>query len=268
LVRVTLGAIACDGMISRMKKLKCSEKIAVVTGGDSGIGKAIALALAGEGATLSIWGRSAERGEKVVAGIETAGGEAMFVSVDVSNADQVKVAYEKTIKQFGRVDILVNNAAVAQAKSIESLTQEDWDWIMAVNARGTFLCSQVIMGRMKEAKAGKIINIASGAGKYGSNAAGAHYAASKAAIICFTKCLARELAPYQINVNAISPGPIMTDLLEEVTKGDMQEFLSMIPLRRIGLPEDVSPVAVLLASDDSKFITGEIIDVNGGLFMD
>jgi 3-oxoacyl-[acyl-carrier protein] reductase len=251
-----------------MRRLKCYGKVAVVTGGGSGIGKAIALALAEEGALVSIWGRSVERGERVVSEIERYGGKAIFAKADVSNAAQVRGAYEDTIRRLGRVDVLVNNAAVAQAKAIEDLTPQDWDWIMAVNAKGTFLCSQVIMGQMKQAKSGKIINIASGAGKYGSNAAGAHYAASKAAIICFTKCLARELAPYQINVNAISPGPIMTDLLDEITKGDMQEFLSMIPLRRIGRPEEVAPVAVLLASDDANFITGEIIDVNGGLLMD
>lgn len=250
------------------KNMKCTQRVAIVTGGGRGIGKAIALALAEQGALISIWGRSPERNNQVVEQIQQSGGRAMSVQVDVSNFSQVSTAVEKVLETFGKIDILINNAAVAQAISIEEISEEDWDRVMAVNARGTFFCCKAVMGHMKRQRYGKIINIGSGAGKYGSNAAGAHYAASKAAVLCFTKCLARELAGCGINVNSISPGPIATDLLETLSGGDMNAFLATVPLGRIGSPEEITPVAVLLASDDSSFITGENIDINGGVLMD
>lgn len=255
-------------MRNMVKSKKCLEKVAIVTGGGRGIGKAFVLALAEQGAWVSVWGRSLEPCNQVVEEIRQAGGRAMAVQVDVSDSSQVKGAVDTVLTEFGKIDILINNAGIARAVPIEEISGDDWDRVMAVNARGTFLCCKAVMNHMKQRGYGKIINIGSGAGKYGSNAAGAHYAASKAAVICFTRCLARELAPYGINVNSISPGPVMTDLLETLSGGDMNGFLATVPLGRIGSPEEVAPVAVLLASDDSSYMTGENIDVNGGVLMD
>jgi 3-oxoacyl-[acyl-carrier protein] reductase len=166
------------------------------------------------------------------------------------------------------IDILINSAGICQVASIEETSAADWDRVLGVNLKGTFLCCRAVMGVMKRQRSGRIINLGSVAGKVGGISVGAHYSASKAAVMCFTKSLARELAPHGINVNAIAPGVIESDMTRGITGGDWTHYLSTIPLGRIGRADEVGRVAVFLAGGDSDYLTGEIIDVNGGQFMD
>lgn len=249
--------------------MKCMDKVSIVTGAGAGIGEAIALALAGEGAHVSAWDLDGNRAEKVASKIREIGRKSLAIQMDVANAQQVNTSVERVLREYGRIDILVNNAGICQTiSSIEKIEEKDWDQILAVNLKGTFLCSRAVMGIMKGQKSGKIINMGSLGGKVGGIAVGAHYAASKAAVMCFTKSLAKELAPYGVHVNAISPGIIETDMTRMITGGDWRGFLATIPLGRIGRVEEVAKVAVFLASDDASYLTGEIIDVNGGILMD
>jgi 3-oxoacyl-[acyl-carrier protein] reductase len=171
-------------------------------------------------------------------------------------------------KRFGRVDILVNNAGIFKVTPIVDITAEEWDRIMAVNLRGTFLMCREAFRMMREQKAGKIINIASTAGKTGGVNAGAHYAASKAAVICLTKSLANQAAPYRINVNAVSPGPTETDLTAAWGEATNAALAASIPWKEYARPQDVADAVVFLASAKARYITGEILDVNGGMVMD
>ncbi len=248
--------------------MRCKDKIAIVTGGGSGIGRAIALALAGEGAVVNVWDVNEEGMKECVAAIGDTSGEPFYDRVDVSDGEQVKKAAGGVLHRHGHIDILVNNAGICVATPIDSISVEEWDRVMAVNLRGTFLCSQAVMGTMKEQRSGKIINFGSIAGKVGGIVAGAHYSASKAAIMCFTKSLARELAPYGVNVNGVAPGVVATDMSRMLSGGDYSGYLSAIPLGRIGTPEETARVVVFLASDDAGYLAGEIIDVNGGQLMD
>ena len=248
--------------------LKCEGKTAVVTGGGSGLGRAIALAFAREGAMVAVWDIKAEQAMAVSGTIESMGQTSQAQAVDVSTGAQVESAVAKIMDSWGHIDILVNNAGICQVASIENISEDDWDRIMAVNLKGTFLCSRAVMGAMKKQKTGKIINMGSVAGKIGGIATGAHYSASKAGVMCFTKSLARELAPYGINVNGIAPGVIETEMTRTITGGNWDAYLSSIPFGRIGTEDDVARVALFLASEDSSYLTGEIIDVNGGQFMD
>ena len=169
---------------------------------------------------------------------------------------------------MGRIDILVNNAGVMRPASVEDTTEEEWERIMNVNLKGTFICSKAVMEVMKKQKYGKIVNIASASGKIGGVATGPHYSASKAGIICFTKTLARELAPYGINVNCVAPGPIDTPMFQLFSKETRESIIKRIPLGRIGEPRDVAEAVLFLVSDAAKYITGETLDVNGGFLMD
>lgn len=188
--------------------------------------------------------------------------------MDVSDGSEVEFAINKVLAAWGRIDILVNNAGICRVASIEDTTEADWDLVMAVNLKGTFLCSRAVMKVMKKQKSGKIINFGSVSGKVGGIAAGAHYSASKAGVMCFTKSLARELAPFGINVNGIAPGVIETDMTRSITGGDWDKYISTIPLGRIGTQEEVAKLALFLASEDADYLTGEIVDINGGQFMD
>jgi 3-oxoacyl-[acyl-carrier protein] reductase len=247
---------------------RCSGRVAIVTGGARGIGRAIALTLADEGARVALWDLNAELAQKVAAEIRSGAGEAAAAAVDVSDPAAVRAAVDAVLSLWGRIDILVNNAGIAQVKPIEQISEAEWDRIMAVNLKGTFLCSQAVMSVMKQQHSGKIINLGSVAGKIGGITVGAHYSASKAAVMCFTKSLARELAGYGVNVNALAPGVIETDMTHDITGGDWSTYLAGIPMGRVGTIDEVARVALFLASEDASYLTGEIIDVNGGQFMD
>jgi 3-oxoacyl-[acyl-carrier protein] reductase len=244
------------------------DQVAIVTGGGTGIGRAIAEALATEGAHVSIWDVNETLARAVAEAIRSRGGAASHATVDISASALVRAAVEQVSGTHGQIDILVNNAGVCRVAPIAAITESDWDFVLAVNLKGTFLCSQAVMEVMKRQRRGKIINMGSVAGKVGGIAAGAHYSASKAGVMCFTKSLARELAPYGVNVNAIAPGVIATDMTQTITGGDWEKYLCTIPLGRVGSVQDVAQVAVFLSSERAGYITGEIIDVNGGQLMD
>lgn len=249
--------------------MKFQGKVSIVTGGGAGIGEAIALALAREGAHVAIWDLDGNRAERVSSTIQKMGHKSIAIRMSVANAQEVNASVQTVLREYERIDILINNAGICQVvPSIEEIKEEDWDRVLAVNLKGVFLCSRAVMGIMKKQKAGKIINLGSLAGKVGGIATGAHYAASKAAVMCFTKSLAKELGPYGVHVNAIAPGVIETDMTHMITGGDWRAFLATIPLGRIGVVDEVAKVALFLASDEASYLTGEIIDVNGGQFMD
>ena len=244
------------------------NKVSIVTGGAQGLGKAIALELARKGSHLVVGDVNLEAAQRVTEEVHALGRRALALRVDVSKATDVNEMADRVVKEFGRIDILVNNAGICQVISIEEMTEEDWDRVMNVNLKGVFLSSRAVMGVMKKQRSGRIVNMGSVAGKVGGIATGANYSVSKAGVICFTKALARELAPYGVTVNAVAPGVIETDMTRGITQGDFTDYLKAIPLGTIGSAEDVSHAVAFLVSDEARYITGEILDVNGGMLMD
>jgi 3-oxoacyl-[acyl-carrier protein] reductase len=241
-------------------------RVAVVTGGGRGIGRAICLALAREGATVVVADVDREGARKTRAMIGVR--RALAVETDVSAEPSVRALYAEVLRRFGRLDILVNNAGICHRVPILEIEAADWDRTLAVNLRGTFLMSREAFRIMKRRRRGRIVSIASAAGKIGGVAAGAHYAASKAGVIGFTKSLALQAAPYRINVNAVCPGPMATEMTDAWGAKTNRAFARMIPWKEYGRPEDVAEAVVFLVSDRARYITGEILDVNGGLVMD
>jgi 3-oxoacyl-[acyl-carrier protein] reductase len=248
--------------------MKLQNEVAIVTGGGAGIGKAIALAMAQEGANVAIWDVNETLAEEAAAAARKTGQKSLAMNIDVSQSGEVSNGIQKVVKEWEKIDILVNNAGICEVTPVDQIEEKEWDRMFAVNVKGVFLCSKAVMGFMMKQKSGKIINLGSLAGKVGGIAAGAHYAATKAAVICFTKSLAKFLGPHGVRVNALAPGVIETDMTRMITGGDWRNFLATIPLGRIGDVKEVAKVAVFLASDDSSYLTGEIIDINGGQFMD
>ncbi len=258
------------------------KKIAIVTGGGTGLGKQMAIALAKAGADLVITSRKVENCEKVASLIRHLGNEAIAIKMDVTKPQQVKQMVRQVIDKFGHIDILVNNVGIAKPSPIIDTTLGDWNQVFAVNITGMFLCCKVVGKYMIKRRKGKIINIASQYGVVGIDPrpymkhpqepwGHIAYSSSKGAVVNFTRDLAVNWARYGINVNAITPGPIQTNMT--TSKGYGKDTLkkaaaTAIPLRRPGRPEDVAKAVLFLASDMSDYITGEILDVNGGLLMD
>jgi 3-oxoacyl-[acyl-carrier protein] reductase len=244
-------------------------RVALVTGAGRGIGKAIALAFAGEKAHVVINDICPkDELEKVAGDISALGVQSMAIQADVTQSDQVKEMIGQIEETFGRLDILVNNAGIIRRGTIETVTEEDWDQVIRVNLKGTFNCSKAVVAIMKRQRMGKIINVSSVAGKTGDITSAPGYGPSKAAIDALTKTLARELAPYGINVNAVAPHAIETEMSAQWSEEKRKSIIEAIPLKRLGTPEDVAQAVLFLASDNATFITGEILDVNGGFFMD
>jgi len=243
-------------------------RIAVVTGGARGIGKAICETLAREGASVAVCDVDYKTAEKTAEEIKASGFSAFSFALDVSSAKNVDEVFSEIIGKYGKVDILVNNAGICYYVPIEKITEEEWDKVLAVNLKGTFLCSKAVMHSMMAQRWGKIVNISSVAAKIGGILAGAHYSASKAGVICLTKSFALRLAPYNINVNAICPGQIRTRMTDIWTEEEKKKFIEKIPLGHFGEPQDIAEAVLFLVSERAKFITGEILDVNGGIFMD
>ncbi|GAB4271532.1 3-oxoacyl-[acyl-carrier-protein] reductase [Thermincola ferriacetica] len=242
------------------------DKIAIVTGGSRGIGKAICEALARQGARVVIFDVNAAELQNCVSELKAAGFDAEGYEVNVSQADKVEEAVAGVINNLGRIDILVNNAGITRDTLLMRMKEEDWDAVLAVNLKGVFNCTKAVSRSMMKQRGGVIINISSVVGLMG-NAGQANYAASKAGIIGFTKSVARELASRGVRANAIAPGFIvtqMTDVLSDEIKGELQK---QIPLGRLGQPEDVANLVVFLASDNASYITGQTIAVDGGMVM-
>lgn len=242
------------------------DRVAVVTGAGRGIGREIALAFAREGAKLAINSMHEETINPVAEEIQKLGGEALPLVIDVSREEDVERYVEEVYKKFGRADILVNNAGVNRDNFFLRLKADDWDTVIAVNLRGTFLCTRHFSRRMMRAKWGRIINMASVAGEAG-NMGQANYSAAKAGVIGLTKSCAKELARYGITVNAVSPGLIETDMLAGMEQTVLEDLKKNIPVGRIGSPADVAAAALFLASDAASYITGQVIRVDGGLYM-
>ncbi|MBA3063914.1 3-oxoacyl-ACP reductase FabG [Candidatus Woesearchaeota archaeon] len=245
--------------------MNLKNKVAIVTGSRRGIGKAIALALAKAGANVVVSDINIDDCNKVVEEIKDINGNALAVKADVSNPEDVSKMINLTTEKFGKVDILVNNAGIYMQKSLTDVTEQDFDRILDINLKGVFLCSKAAVPEMIKQGKGKIINIASIAGQVGFANSSA-YCASKGGIINMTRELALELGQYKINVNAIGPGvietPMTKDLLED--KATKETLLANIPLNRIGKPEDIANAALFLASDNSDYITGITLFVDGG----
>lgn len=245
------------------------RRVALVTGAGRGIGKAIALAFAGEKAHVVINDICPkDELEKLAGDISALGVQSMAIQADVTQSDQVKEMIGQIEETFGRLDILVNNAGIIRRGTIETVTEEDWDQVIRVNLKGTFNCSKAVVAIMKRQRMGKIINVSSVAGKTGDITSAPGYGPSKAAIDALTKTLARELAPYGINVNAVAPHAIETEMSAQWSEEKRKSIIEAIPLKRLGKPEDVAEAVLFLASDKANFITGEILDINGGFFMD
>lgn len=243
-------------------------KVAIITGARRGMGRTHALALAKAGAKVVVADISQEDCEKVVQEIKKAGGEALAIKCDVSQKAEVEMMVKKAIEKWGRLDILVNNAGILQFKPFLELTEEDWDKVLDVNLKGYFFCAQAAAKEMVKQKSGVIINIASIAmGQVGVGFPTlASYGASKGGIVALTETIALELAPFNIRVNAIAPGAIDTPMAES-TKTDlktMEGTLARIPLHRLGRPEEVSNLVLFLASDESSYMTGSVVVIDGG----
>ncbi|MEA5469233.1 3-oxoacyl-[acyl-carrier-protein] reductase [Spirulina sp. 06S082] len=241
------------------------EKVAIVTGASRGIGRAIALALAAEGAKVAVnYARSRHSADEVVAEITAAGGEAIALQGDVSQPDQVENLIGETKSKFGRIDVLVNNAGITRDTLLLRMKLEDWQAVIDLNLTGVFLCSKAVSKLMLKQRSGRIINIASVAGQMGNPGQG-NYSAAKAGVIGFTKTIAKEMASRGVTVNAVAPGFIETDMTNDL-KAD--EILKYIPLGRYGQPEEIAGMVRFLAADPAAaYITGQVFNVDGGMVM-
>ena len=245
--------------------MRLANKVAIVTGGARGIGQAIALHLAKAGAHVAIC--DVQPGTETVARIEELGRTALALKVDITRESQVKEAVEQIMAKWGKIDILVNNAGVTRDGLLLRMKESDWDVVLDVNLKGAFLFSQAVLRPMLKQRQGRIINIASVVGLMG-NPGQTNYAASKAGLIGFSKSLAREVASRGVTVNCIAPGFIISDMTEVLTEDQKKALMNQVPMGDIGLPEDVASVAVFLASQDARYVTGQTVNVDGGLVMD
>lgn len=254
-----------------MDNQELKGRVAIVTGASSGIGRATAVALAERGAAVAInfWRNEAgaEEGRRIV---EEKGGRALLVRADVSTSDGAKLLVAAVRAELGPVNILVNNAGdIIERRALRDYTVELWDRVMDLNFKSVFLCSRAVMGEMMERRRGAIINVGSIAGHHGGGPGAAVYAAAKAGVMCLTKGLAKELAPYGVRVNGVAPGVIQTPFHDRVSTPEMmQQFAASIPLGRVGTSAEVGSVIAFLASDAASFIHGETIEINGGQLMD
>jgi len=242
------------------------DKVAIVTGGAQGIGKSIAMLLARNGADIVIADINAAQAEATAKEIEASGRKAIAVVADISQFSEAERMGKTVMDTFGTVDILVNNAGITRDNLFLKMKEEEWDAVIAINLKSVFNCAKAVVRFMSKQRAGKIVNIASVVGQMG-NIGQANYGASKAGIIGLTKTLAQEFASRGITVNAVAPGFIETEMTRALPEKVREEFLHRIPFGRMGTPEEVADAVLFLASDASRYITGQVINVNGGLYM-
>ncbi|MFH1782923.1 MAG: 3-oxoacyl-[acyl-carrier-protein] reductase [Candidatus Omnitrophota bacterium] len=249
-----------------MCEITLEGKVALITGGARGIGKEIALRFAQEGANIALCDVDLEEAQKTAKEIEALGRESLALKVDVTSSKDVQDMVDKILDKFKKVDILINNAGITKDNLMLRMNEEDWDKVIAVNLKGTFLCTKIVSKVMLKQKFGKIVCLASIIGIMG-NAGQANYAASKAGIIGLTKSVAKELASRGITVNAIAPGFIRTAMTDKLSEDVKKMMLDAIPLKRFGEAKDVADLALFLSSESSSYITGQVIKIDGGMVM-
>ena len=246
--------------------MKLAGRVALVTGASQGIGHACALALAQEGASIAVAARNHEKLEALVAEITSAGGKAAAFVMDVADEEQVKTGIKAALARFGKVDILVNNAGITRDQLVMRMKRADWDSVLNTNLTSAYLCIQQVIGSMLKQRWGRIINVSSVFGQMGQ-AGQENYAASKAGLIGLTMAMAREVASRNITCNAVAPGFIETSMTAVLSEEFKQTAVKQIPLGRVGSPEDVASAVCFLASEQAGYITGHVLNVNGGLLM-
>ncbi|NQT75448.1 MAG: 3-oxoacyl-[acyl-carrier-protein] reductase [Candidatus Omnitrophica bacterium] len=249
-----------------MCQLLLEGKVALVTGGARGIGREIALLLASQGADIALCDVNLEQAEETAKEIRLSGRECLAFKADVTDLKSVQEMVDKILDKFKKLDILINNAGIAKDNLILRMSEEDWDKVIAVNLKGTFVCTKIASKVMLKQRSGRIINLASIIGIMG-NAGQANYAASKAGIIALTKSVAKELASRGITVNAIAPGFIKTEMTARLPDDIQKKMLSGIPLGRFGEPKDVADLVLFLSSESSSYITGQVVQIDGGMLM-
>ncbi|MBU4311262.1 MAG: 3-oxoacyl-[acyl-carrier-protein] reductase [Candidatus Omnitrophica bacterium] len=249
-----------------MCEVTLEGKVALVTGGARGIGKEIALVLAKEGANIVLCDVNLEEAEQTAGQIKDLGRECLALKADVTDSKSVEDMVDKILDKYKKLDILINNAGITKDNLILRMSEEDWDKVIAVNLKGTFLCTKIVSKVMLKQRFGKIVNLASIIGIMG-NAGQANYAASKGGVIALTKSVAKELAPRGVCVNAIAPGFIRTEMTAKLPEDVQKRMLSAIPLGRFGEPKDVADLVLFLSSENSLYITGQVIQIDGGMLM-
>ncbi len=246
--------------------MKLEGRVALVTGASQGIGQACALALSGQGASVVVAARNQQKLDELVAQITTTGGKAATIVMDVADEEQIKSGVKTALGQFGKIDILVNNAGITRDQLVMRMKRADWDTVLNTNLTSAYLCIQQVIGSMLKQRWGRIINITSIFGQMGQ-AGQANYAASKAGLIGLTMAMAREVASRNITCNAVAPGFIETNMTAALSEEFKQNAVKMIPLGRVGTPEDVASAVRFLASEEAAYITGHVLNVNGGMLM-
>jgi 3-oxoacyl-[acyl-carrier protein] reductase len=242
------------------------DKVALITGASQGIGRDTALALAEAGAKVAVAARNEEKLAALVAEIEAAGGSALAVKMDVADGEQVKAGFKQVLEKFGRLDILVNNAAITRDGLAMRMKPDDWEAVLKTNLTGAHLCIQQALATMMRARSGRIINISSVVAQSG-NAGQANYVAAKAGLIGLTKAIAIEIASRNVTVNAVAPGFIQTPMTDVLPDKVKEELKTRIPLGRMGSPREIAAAIVFLASDEAAYITGHVLNVNGGMHL-
>jgi len=242
------------------------DRVALVTGASQGIGRATSLALASAGAKVAAAARNVEKLAAVVAKIAAAGGEALAVPMDLADAEQVKAGFKQALERFGKLDILVNNAAITRDGLAVRMKADDWEAVLRTNLTGAHLCMQQALGAMLRQRYGRIINVTSVVARSG-NAGQANYVAAKAGLIGLTKAIAVEVASRNITVNAVAPGFIATPMTDPLPQKVKDETVARIPLGRMGTDAEIAAAIVFLASEEAGYITGHVLDVNGGMYM-
>lgn len=249
-----------------MCEQKLKDKVAIITGGAQGIGRAIAEKFADEGAKIIIVDVMEETAKKTADEISKKNVETLSLKVDVSSSQETEQMVKKTVEKFGKIDIMINNAGITRDNLLIRMSDDEWDKVISINLKGVFNCSKAAAKIMMKQRAGKIVNIASVVGLMG-NAGQANYSASKGGVIALTKTMARELASRNINVNAVAPGFIKTAMTEKLSDEQKKKLTDLIPLARLGEAQDVANIVAFLCTDESSYITGEVISVNGGMYM-
>ncbi|MDD2549066.1 MAG: 3-oxoacyl-ACP reductase FabG [Bacteroidales bacterium] len=245
-----------------MKRLE--SKVAIITGGADGLGKASANLFAREGATVVIWDMNEEKGSEVVSAIHASGGKASFFKVNTASYNEVEKATQKTIEKYGKINILINNAGITRDSTLKKMTPEQWQQVIDVNLTGVFNCAKCVSGNMVENGYGRIINTSSVVALYG-NFGQTNYVAAKAGVIGMTKTMARELGRKGVTVNAVAPGFIATDMVKKMPEEVLDGMEAKVPIGRLGLPEEIALAYLFLASDEAAYINGATLSVDGGI---